>query len=333
VTINKFGLANLALTERAPEPIGQGQVRVAIKAVSLNYRDILVARGTYAPDLLLPLIPCSDGAGQVIEVGEGVTDIAPGARVCTHMTPDWIDGPFRSTARATTLGGPADGVLCAERVVPRSAVVAIPDEMTFEEAACLPVAGLTAWSALRSIGGVSEGSRVLVLGTGGVSMFGLQIAKALGCHVAVTSSSDTKLERARAVGADFVVNYRREPWPGKIRDWSGGGVDVVLEVGGDGTFDQSVKATRDGGLVALIGVLASSGHRINLTELLLRRIHVCGVFVGSHSELTELVAFAKRRRISPVIDRTFDELASARHAFAHLATGRHVGKVVIRLAD
>ncbi len=330
--IHRFGLANLRAEPRASEILGEGQVRVAIKAVSLNYRDVLVMRGTYGPGLTVPLIPCSDGAGVVLEIGPGVSGLEPGDRVCTHMVPDWHDGRLEPRMRLTTLGGPAPGVLCEERVLPRTALVPIPNTLSFEQAACLPVAGLAAWSALATEASIGPGHRVLLLGTGGVSMLGLQIAKTLGAEVAVVSSSDEKLSKVRALGADFTANYRRVAWGEMVRRWSGEGVDAVLEIGGNGTFDQSVTATRDGGCIALLGVHAHGVRPPSLTDVLMRRIRVQGIFVGSRVELERYLAFVEAHAIQPVIDRVFEGLSTARHAFAYLLTGRHLGKVVIRVS-
>ena len=251
-----------------------------------------------------------------------------GIEVCTHMVPDWQNGPLEPRMRLATLGGPAQGVLSEERALPRGAVVPIPEELAFEHAACLPVAGLAAWRALTE-GLVGHGRRVLLLGTGGVSIMALNIAKALGARVAVTSSSDQKLTRLRAMGAELTVNYRREPWAERVREWSEGGVDVVLETGGECTLNQSIKATRDGGFVALLAAPASGPLAVNLTEVLVRQIRLHGIFVGSRAELDRYVAFVAQHRIAPVIDRVFDGLAAARHGFAHLIAGRHLGKVVI----
>jgi NADPH:quinone reductase-like Zn-dependent oxidoreductase len=329
MTIERFGVGNLRPDYRPPERLGPELVRVAVKAVSLNYRDVLVVRGTYAPGLSVPLIPCSDGAGVVLEVGADVPHLKSGDRVCTHMVPDWQDGPLEPRMRSTTLGGPAQGVLCEERVLPSSAVLRIPETLSFEEAACLPVAGLTAWCGLVRSAEIGPGSRVLLLGTGGISLMALQIAKRLGARVAVTSSSDAKLARAQALGADFTANYRRDQWADMVREWSGGGVDAVLEVGGPGTLEQSMKATRDGGCVVLLGVLAPRGRPADLADIFLRQIRVQGLFVGSRAELGRYLAFVTSNDIHPVIDRVFEGLTAARHAFAHLLTGRHLGKVVI----
>jgi NADPH:quinone reductase-like Zn-dependent oxidoreductase len=331
MAIERFGLGNLRPDYRAPEDIGPGLVRIAIKAVSLNYRDILVLRGTYDASLSVPLIPCSDAAAVVLEVGAGVRGLKVGDRVCTHMVPDWQDGPLQPRMRSTTLGGPAQGVLCEERVLPSSAVLQIPETLSFEDAACLPVAGLTAWCALVRSAPIAQGHRVLLLGTGGVSTLALQIAKRLGAQVAVTSSSDEKLARVRALGADFTANYHRDRWAEMVREWSGGGVDVVLETGGPGTLAQSIRATRDDGTIVLLGILASQSRPPDLTDVLTRQIRIQGMFVGSRAELERCVTFVTSNRIQPVIDRTFENLTAARHAFVHLLTGKHVGKVVVRV--
>ena len=277
----------------------------------------------------MPLIPCSDSAGVVLEIGADVAGLQPGDRVCTHMVPDWLDGPLEPHMRLTTLGGPAQGVLCEERVVPSSAVLRIPEWLSFEEAACFPVAGLTAWSALVRSAAIGPGSRVLLLGTGGVSIMALQIAKCLGAHVAVTSASDAKLTRVKALGADFTANYRRDPWADMVKEWSKGGVDAVLETGGPGTLEQSTKATRDGGVVILLGVLAPRARPMQLTDILMRQIRIQGIFAGSRAELERYLAFVESRAIHPVIDRVFETLTAARYAFVYLLTGRHLGKVVI----
>ena len=333
MAIHRFGLANLRSESRAPEALAGDRVRVAIRAVSLNYRDILVMRGTYGDGVPLPLIPCSDAAGEVLEVGAAVTGLESGDRVCTHMVPDWHEGRLEPPMRLTTLGGPAQGVLCEERVLPRAALLPIPDALAFEHAACLPVAGLAAWRALTTEAAIGPASRVLLIGSGGVSMLGLQIAKTLGAEVAVVSSSEDKLSRVRALGADFTANYRRVGWGELVYRWSEGGVDVVLETGGDGTFEQSVTATRDGGLIALLGVRGRGAGPVHLADVLTRRIRVQGIFVGSRVDLERYLRFVEAHAIEPIIDRVFVGLSTARHAFAHLLTGRHLGKVVVRVSE
>lgn len=331
MTLHRFGLGNLSPEDRPQEALGKEMVRVSLKAVALNHRDVLVMRGSYGPGLVLPLIPCSDGAGVIVEVGANVRDLRTGDRVCTHMVPDWQDGPLKPQMWLATLGGPEQGVLSEERALPRGAVVPIPAQLAFEHAACLPVAGLAAWRALTE-GHTGHGSCVLLIGAGGVSMMGLGIAKALGARVAVISSSDQKLTRARAMGAELTVNNRREPWAERVREWSEGGVDVVLETGGESTLNTSIKATREGGFLALLGAPAPRPPAVNLTEVLVRQIRIHGIFVGSRAELDRYVAFVAQHRIAPVIDHVFDGLAAARHAFAHLVSGRHLGKVVIGIS-
>ena len=331
VRLSRFGIGNLQPEQLPPEPLGGRTVRVAFAAVSLNHRDLLVIRGTYGPELPLPLIPCSDGAGIVVEVGDDPSGLVPGDRVCTNMVPDWLDGPLEPQMRQTTLGGPAQGVLCEERVLPIGAVVQIPDALPFEEAACLPVAGLAAWSALTTEARIGPGSHVLLSGTGGISMMGLGIAKALGAHVAMTSSSDQKLARVASLGADLTVNYRNAGWAERVREWSGGGVDVVLDIGGGATLDQSVRSVHDGGLVALLSAAASDGPPPDLAQILMRRIRLHGIFVGSRAELERYVAFVAAHRVAPIIDRVFAGLGSARRAFAHLVSGGHIGKIVINV--
>jgi NADPH:quinone reductase-like Zn-dependent oxidoreductase len=244
------------------------------------------------------------------------------------MVPDWGNGPLEARMRLTTLGGPAQGVLCEERVLPPAALVRIPDDLSFEQAACLPVAGLAAWSALTTAA-VGRGSRVLVMGTGGVSMLALQIAKRLGAEVAVISASEDRLETARRRGADFTAD-RQAAWGEMVRRWSRGGVDAVLDIGGEATLEQSVAATRDGGCVAVLGTLAAGPGTVRLADVLLRRIRVQGIFVGSRADLERCVAFVADHALEPVIDRVFDGLTTAREAFAYFLSGRHAGKIVIR---
>ena len=333
MAIHRFGLANLRPGQRGAEALGAGLVRVAIKAVSLNYRDVLVLRGTYGAGAAeMPLIPCSDAAGVVLEVGPGVGDFTPGDRVCTHMVPDWQDGRLEPQMRLRTLGGPAQGVLCEERVLPRTALVPIPSTLPFEHAACLPVAGLAAWSALTSEASIGPGHRVLLLGTGGVSMLGLQIAKTLGAEVAVVSSSEDKLGKVRTLGADFTANYRRPGW-GELECGGGAAAGSTPSWRSAGTRPSSSPCARPV-IAAASPSLASWAddlRPISFTEILLRRIRVQGVFVGSRAELERYVAFVEAHRIHPLIDRVFEGLAAARQAFAYLVTGRHLGKVVIRV--
>jgi NADPH:quinone reductase-like Zn-dependent oxidoreductase len=276
-------------------------------------------------------VPFSDGAGVVDAVGRGVRGIAVGDRVAPTFFQSWVDGPVTAEARAQALGGTLDGVL-QERIALRAeGVVKIPDAMTFEEAATLPCAGLTAWRAVAVEAPVGPGQTVLVQGTGGVSIFALQFAKALGARVIVTSSSDEKLERARALGADHGINYvTTRDWAAEARRFTGGrGVDVVVEVGGEGTLQQAMAAARVGGRIVVIGVLSGFGSTIPLPVLFSNNLHLIGISVGSRAHFVDMLAHIERWRLKPVIDRTFafDEVPEALHT---MESGRFFGKLCVR---
>jgi NADPH:quinone reductase-like Zn-dependent oxidoreductase len=333
IVAEQFGLDRLQqVTRELPEP-GPGELRLRLRAVSLNYRDLLMVRGHYDPRQPLPLVPCSDGVGIVDAVGEGVDDTWVGKRVCPIFLQAWHDGPVRKGMLKTTLGGPLDGTLREAMVVPVGSVVEPPEHFDDAEAASLVCAGVTAWRALVTEGGVGEGDRVATLGTGGVSLFALQIARMRGASVAITSSSDAKLERAKALGADFVRNYVADPrWGGSIAAWADGeGVDNIVELGGAGTLDQSLRAVRPGGQVSLIGVLSGVKAEVALTRILMRGIRVQGVLVGSRADFEGLVAaYTANPDVRPVIDRVFD-FDEAAAAFRYLKSGAHFGKVVVRV--
>jgi len=326
-----FGLENLRLLE-VPDPApAADQVVVDVRAFSLNYRDLLVLRGLYNPMLKLPATPVSDGAGVVSAVGESVrAALRVGDRVVSHFVSGWLDGPFRADYTRTALGAPGPG-LAAERVaLPATAVLPIPEGLDFEQAATLPIAALTAWSALVTEGQVAAGQTVLTLGTGGVSVFALQFAKALGARVIITSSSDEKLARARALGADDCINYRTTPdWAARALELTGGGgVDLTVETVGAGTLDDSLRATRAGGVVALLGALAGMKAEINAGQILMKRLRVAGIMVDSRSAFEALNRFIVERRIEPVIDRVFG-FAQLPAALEHMQAGRHFGKIVV----
>jgi NADPH:quinone reductase-like Zn-dependent oxidoreductase len=327
-TIPAFGLDRLTLAERPDPAPGPGEVLVRVRAVSLNFRDLLVARGQYNPRMPLPRIPCSDMAGEVVGVGSGVTTWMPGDRVCGAFMPGWADGPLTVKASESALGGAVDGVLAELVVLPETGLVRVPSHLSFEEAATLPCAGVTAWNALTT-GFDAAGKTVLLQGTGGVSTFALQFAVALGAKPLVTSGSDDKLQRALSMGAAAGVNYRANPdwdkWA--LQQTGGAGVDLVVEVGGAGTLDRSVKATRHGGHVALIGVL-SAGPGLNPIGVLMKAVTVRGIYVGSVAMFEALTRFVEKHAIRPVIDRVVP-FADAPAAFRHLESAGHVGKVVI----
>jgi NADPH:quinone reductase-like Zn-dependent oxidoreductase len=330
--IQGFALERLALVER-PDPVpGPGQVVVGVRAASLNYRDLMMVQGRYNPRQPLPLIPLSDGAGEVLGVGDGVTRVQPGDRVVGAFAQGWVSGePPRDLTR-TTLGGPRDGLLAERVLLEAEGVVAVPGSIDDVAAATLPCAGVTAWNAVFGVGRVRPGSCVLVLGTGGVSLFALQLARLAGARVVVTSSSEAKLDLARELGAWQTINYRIEPeWDRRVRELTGGaGADLVVEVGGAGTLARSLGALRPGGSVALIGVLAGHAGELDLRPILMRRLRIEGVMVGSRADLEALVAAVDQHRLRPRVERVFD-FAEAPEAFRELERARHSGKLVIRV--
>jgi NADPH:quinone reductase-like Zn-dependent oxidoreductase len=331
VEIQKFGLDHLAVVERPVPRPGPRQVLVRVRAVSLNSRDLMMAEGRYNPKQKLPLIPCSDGAGEVVAVGEGVTRVRPGDRVCSIFAQGWLAGePSRDLTR-TTLGGPLDGTLAEQVVLSDEGLVKTPDHLSDLEAATLPCAALTAWSSMIE-GGLAPGSTVLLQGTGGVSIFALQFAVMAGARAIITSSSDDKLERARQLGASAGINYRQVPdWGQRVKELTGGeGVDYVLEVGGASTLSQSLQAVRAGGKIYLIGVLGGTATEFPLTAILMRRVKIEGVLVGSRASFEAMNRAVSLHQLRPVIDRTFP-LAEARAAFEHMASGRHFGKICIEV--
>jgi len=325
-----FGLENLAFEDR-PEPVpGQGQVLVQVRAASLNYRDLLIARGIYNPKLKLPRVLGSDGAGEVVAVGPGVTKFAPGDRVIGCFMQNWVSGPISDVAAKSTLGGDRDGVLAERVVLQEEGLVGVPGSLTFEEAATLPCAAVTAWNALTGAE-CGPGKTVLLQGTGGVSIFALQFAKALGARVFITSGHDEKLARAITMGASAGTNYRTNlAWDKWAREQTDGvGVDIVVEVGGAGTLDSSAKAVRIGGQIALIGVLSGAG-TFNPIAILMKAVRMQGVFVGSRMMFENMNRLIAGEGIKPVIDRVFP-FAETPAAFKHLESGSHFGKVVITM--
>jgi NADPH:quinone reductase-like Zn-dependent oxidoreductase len=329
---SSFGLDHLTLVER-PEPVpAPGHARVRLRAASLNFRDLLTVQGLYNPKQPLPLIPLSDGAGEVVEVGAGVTRVKVGDRVMPIFAQRWLAGEPTKAKLLSALGGPMDGTLVEEMALHEDGLVPVPPHLSWEEAATLTCAGVTAWSALVTQGGIKAGDTVLVLGTGGVSLFALQIARLQGARVIVTSSSDAKLERARALGASETVNYKTHPdWEKKVRELTGGaGADHVVEVGGGGTFAKSVRAVRVGGQISLIGVLAGATTDVNLAPILMQNIRVQGVIVGSRETFEQLLRAVTQHQLRPVVDRVFP-FAEARAAFDHMAGQGHFGKIVVRM--
>jgi NADPH:quinone reductase-like Zn-dependent oxidoreductase len=327
-----FGLEHLQLVNLPTPKPGPGQVRVQLQAVSLNYRDLMMVKGQYNPRQPLPLVPCSDGAGVVKALGKGVTRFDVGDRVMTCFHQGWTGGEITPEVHGLTLGGPLDGTLVETLVVAEEGLVATPDFLTDVEAATLPCAGVTAYSALFTQGRVRPGDTVLVLGTGGVSCFALELARAAGCRVIVTSSSAMKLAMARELGATETVNYREFPeWHEEVRKLTGGrGVDLVVEVGGAGTLERSMKSVRTGGTIAVIGVLSGTRSEVDVIPVLMQRLRLEGVLVGSRDDFEALCRCLEGTRVHPVIDRVFS-FKEAPAAFRYLEAAGHVGKVVIGL--
>jgi NADPH:quinone reductase-like Zn-dependent oxidoreductase len=303
---------------------------VRVHAASLNYRDLLIAEGRYGGGpLRLPLVPLSDGAGEVIEVGPGVTRVAPGDRVAGTFFQNSVDGPF---AASNALGSALDGVLAEQVLFDAEGVVKFPAALSFEEAATLPCAGVTAWVSLIEKGKLEPDERVLVMGTGGVSIFALQFAKSVGAQVLLTSRSDEKLARAHSLGADGLINTHKMPdWDVGVRELSiGRGVDHVVEVGGAETLPLSLRALRDGGQIALVGLLSGAPANPELAAEVGRKIRVDSIYVGGRTHFEAMNEAITRFNIHPVIDRHFP-FEDARDAYAYLKSGQHFGKVVIRI--
>lgn len=327
-----FGLENLRKVELPTPTPSPGEVVVRLSACSLNFRDILMIRGFYNPKQPLPLIPGSDGVGVVESVGQGVTRVKVGDRVAGIFAQDWISGAPRRNRLNRTLGGPVDGTFATHVRLCAEGVVRVPDHLSDVEAATLPCAAVTAWHSLVSEAGIQAGDRVLILGTGGVSIFALQFANLFGAETIVTSSSDDKLEQARGLGARHTINYRTSPdWWRTVRKLTDDeGVDIVIEVGGAGTFDASVRSVRVGGHVSLIGILSGGEQPMNLTRILMQNIRVQGVIVGNRDMFEAMNRAISLHRLHPVVDRSFafDEMPLA---LEHMAHGRHFGKVCVEI--
>lgn len=316
----------LAQSESFSPSLSATQVRIQVRAVSLNYRDHLMLRGQYNPKQPLPLVPCSDGAGEVVEIGSGVKRWQVGDRVCPIFSQSWLAGPPSKERISQTLGGPLDGTLRPEMVLDEQGLVAVPAHLDWEEAACLPCAAVTAWNAISD---QPAGSRIVVQGTGGVSLFALQLAKAAGMDVLLTSSSDDKIERARALGADHCVNYRETTeWSRAVRAWARDGVDCVVEVGGAGTLEQSLRCLKPGGKIAMIGILSGNSKPLNVLPILMQQLRVQGVLVGNRDDFEAMNRVLARARIHPVLDQRLP-YEQAPQAWERLASGQHFGKVVI----
>ena len=328
--ISTSGAEALRLNQLADPQPAPGQVLLRVRATSLNYRDHMVASGRYGAGVPLPLIPLSDGAGEIVAVGDGVARWSAGDRVAGTFFQNWQTGPVRREAFDTALGGSINGMLAEYVALSADGVIAIPPHLNFEEAATLPCAALTAWHALVTSGNVSAGQTVLVLGTGGVSIFALQFAKIHGARVIITSSSDAKLARAMALGADEIINYRTMPdWEKEVfRLTDKAGADHVIEVGGTNTFPRSLRAAAMGGTVSVIGGVSGFTSDVALRDILGKSLLIRGIFVGSRDMFAAMNRAISQHKLKPVVDRVFP-FSEAPAAYRHQASGAHLGKVVI----
>ncbi|WP_375304467.1 NAD(P)-dependent alcohol dehydrogenase [Bradyrhizobium sp. A11] len=325
------GISGLRLVDRPLPACGPHDVLVRIRAVTLNYRDLLTVKGGYGSRQKFPLVPLSDSVGVVEEVGQGITKFRPGDRVIASFFESWLGGDPTTEKLSRALGGSVEGVLAEYRVFAESSLVAAPMHLSDPEAACLPCAALTAWCAVAKFGGIGPADVVLTQGTGGVSLFALQFAKFSGAQVIATSSSEEKLSKLKAMGATQTVNYKKVPEWGKLaREMTNArGVDLVVEVGGVGTLNESIRATRIGGAIALIGVLAGGAtSELRLPLIVMQQQRIQGVTVGSVDDLRRMVAAVSNNKMRPVVDRIFP-FEAAKEAFNYMASGKHFGKVAI----
>ncbi len=328
---NKAGLEALNLTEH-PEPSpGPGQLLLKLLAASLNYRDLLTVKGAYSSKQRLPFIPLSDGVGEVVAVGENVSRVKVGDRVAGIFMQTWLSGEITSAKTQSALGGALDGVLAEYVVLHQDGVVHVPEHLSEQEAATLPCAGVTAWHALMTEGKLKPGDTVLLLGTGGVSLLALQFAKLVGARVIITSKDDQKLEQARQLGAEDVINYKEVPdWDKRVWEITDGvGADHVVEVGGAGTLNKSLRAVRYGGHVSLIGVLTGVAGDVQTASILHKNLRVQGIYVGSRDMFEAMNRAIALHQLRPIVDKVFP-FHEAREALAYLESGAHFGKIALQ---
>jgi NADPH:quinone reductase-like Zn-dependent oxidoreductase len=336
--IKQFGVDHLEQVDLPMLQIAPGMVLIKVCAVSLNYRDLLMVKGQYNPKMALPRIPCSDGAGEVVAIGEGVSRVQVGDRVCGIFMQRWLNGPLTAEGSKAALGGDVDGMLAEYVLLAQDGVILFPEHLSYEEAATLPCAGVTAWNALHHAGEpahpAARGETIVIQGTGGVSLFALQFAKLLGARVVGTSSSDEKLDRAYGLGLDAGCNYKERPewskWVAEVTQ--GNGADRIIEVGGAGTLGQSLRAASVGGVVAQIGVLSGSAtsEPLALTSILHKQLCVQGIYVGSRAMFEQMNVAIAEAKLRPVIDRIF-AFDQVQDAFLYMQSASHFGKIVVRV--
>jgi NADPH:quinone reductase-like Zn-dependent oxidoreductase len=329
--ISAFGLDSLEFVERPTPAPGPGEVLVGIRAISLNYRDLRMVQGLYNPKLKMPRIPCSDGAGEVVAIGSGVTAWKPGDRVAGIFMQNWLDGPLTQARSRGALGGDIDGTLADFIVVKENGLVAIPAHLSFQEAATLPCAGVTAWNALASCD-LKPGQTVLIQGSGGVSTFVLQFARLKGARVIGVSSNYEKLDRAASMGLDAGLNYKENPnwdqWA--LEQTDGEGVDLVVEVGGAGTLERSLKSIRIGGTIAQVGVLAGASSSTSIPLILHKLVRIHGIYVGSRRDFVEMNKAITLTTLRPVGEEF--PWSQAKEVFERMEEASHFGKLVLTVS-
>lgn len=328
--VSEGGIDKLELATRESKMPEAGQVKVAVKASSINYRDLATILDPAARGLVYPVVPNSDCAGEVVAVGQGVDTALVGKRVTSCFFQNWQSGSCSVDAMNSALGGALDGVLAEEVILDEAGYIEIPDHMSFEQAATLPCAALTAWNALMGVGQIGKDSTVLLLGTGGVSIFALQMIKAMGARAIVTSSSDEKLKTAQSLGAWKTINYQSFPhWEKQVLELTDGhGVDLTVEVGGAGTLQKSIEATRVAGTIGLIGIL--TGGEVNPVAIMRKSIRLQGIYVGSRDMFSSMNQFMSTHQIEPVIHQVFD-FNDAQAAYNTMKSAGHLGKIVISI--
>ncbi len=327
---DSFGLENLHRAERPTPKPGPGEVLVRIHAASLNFRDQLVVQGKYNPRMRLPRVPLSDGAGEVVSIGPDVPAWKAGDRVVIPFFPAWLDDELTAIKAASALGCDVDGLLREFAVIRADALLPIPTHLSYVQAAALPCAAVTAWNGLFVSGNLLRGQTLLLQGTGGVSLFGLQFGLRTGATIVMISSSDAKLERVRAMGAQHTINYRTEPdWEKKVVEITGGrGVNLTLEVGGTGTLTKTLRATSYAGHISLIGVLGGISGDVQIAHILHKALTIRGIYVGSRDMFVDMNQIITQDKLEPVIDRVFP-FEEAPAAFRYFEDARHLGKIVI----
>tara|TARA_B100001121_G_scaffold48244_1_gene41666 strand:+ start:1895 stop:2893 length:999 start_codon:yes stop_codon:yes gene_type:complete len=329
IELNNFGDEGFQQNERGTPTPCIGEVVIKVHAASLNFRDFMIAKGLYNPNIELPLVPLSDGAGEIVAVGNDVTEYNVGDRVTSVFWQDWN---ANNSNRMVSTGSDAAGVLSEYAVLPKEAVLPIPEYMSYQEAATIPCAAVTAWTCIKAAN-IGPGDTVLLLGTGGVSVLALQILKAMQANVIMTSSSNEKLQRAKELGADHTINYKENPeWGSDAFGLSNGGVDLVIEIGGESTFPQTINALKIGGHISVIGALGGINVQLNLMQLVFKNLHVHGITVGSREDHSELNQFFEEHEIHPIIGKTvgFDDAINEIYG---MPSGSHFGKIVIDITN